>query len=57
MEKHIITIEVTSNIDPSTLLSLAITCAEQLAQEIEDHGNDVTFDDNDVVVESDIVDD
>ena len=57
MEKHIITIEITSNIDPSTLLSLAITCAEQLAQEIEDHGNDVTFDDNDVVVESDIVDD
>ena len=57
MEKHIITIEVTSNIDPSTLLSLAITCAEQLAQEIEDHGHDVSFDENEVSVESDIIDD
>ena len=56
MEKHTITIEITSDIDPNTLLSLAITCAEQLAQEIEDHGNDVSFDDNDVSIESDIVD-
>jgi hypothetical protein len=57
MEKHTITIEVTSDIDPSTLLSLAITCAEQLTQEIEDHGHDVSFDENEVSVESDIIDD
>ena len=52
MEKKTVTIEFQSDICPSTLLDLALSAAERLAEEIENHGEDVFFDENNVSVES-----
>ena len=52
MEKQTIIIELNSDIDPSTLLDLAITAAEKLAEEIETYGEKVLLDENDVAVHS-----
>ena len=52
MEKQTVIIELKSDIDPSTLLDLAITAAEKLVEEIENHGEEVLFDENDVAVHS-----
>lgn len=52
MEKKTIIIELQSHIDPSTLLDLAISAAERLAEEIANHGESVSFNENDVSVES-----
>jgi len=53
MEKHTITIEVQSDADPSLVLDLAISAAEKLVQDLEDHDHEVSFEDNDVSVETD----
>jgi hypothetical protein len=53
MEKQTIIIEVQSDADPSLVLDLAISAAEKLVQDLEDHDHAVIFEDNDVSVESD----
>ena len=53
MTNHTITIEIQTDADPSLILDLAITAAEKLVQDLDDHGEDVAFSDNDVAVESD----
>ena len=53
MEKHTITIEIQSDADPSLVLDLAISAAEKLVQDLEDHDHAVDFEDNDVSVETD----
>ena len=53
MTKHTITIEIQTDADPSLVLDLAITAAENLAQDLDDHGEDAVFSENDVAVESD----
>lgn len=53
MEKHTITIEIQSDADPSLILDLAISAAEKLVQDLEDHDHNTMFEDNDVSVESD----
>jgi len=53
MTNHTITIEIQTDADPSLILDLAISAAEKLVQDLDDHGEDVAFSDNDVAVESD----
>ena len=53
MTKHTITIEIQTDADLSLVLDLALSAAEKLVQELEDHGEDATFSDDNVVVESD----
>lgn len=53
MTKHTITIEIQTDADPSLVLDLAITAAENLVQDLDDHGEDTVFSENDVAVESD----
>lgn len=53
MEKHTITIEIQSDADPSLILDLAISAAEKLVQDLEDHDHETMFEDNDVSVASD----
>jgi small-conductance mechanosensitive channel len=53
MEKHTITIEIQSDADPSLILDLAISAAEKLVQDLEDHDHNTMFEDNDVSVETD----
>ena len=53
MEKHTITIEIQSDADSSLVLDLAISAAERLVQDLEDHDHAVDFEDNDVSVETD----
>ena len=53
MTKHTITIDIQTDADPSLVLDLAISAAEKLVQDLEDHDHDTVFEDNDVAVESD----
>ena len=52
MEKHTITIEIQSGADPSLILDLAISAAEKIVQDLEDHDHESIFEDNDVSVET-----
>ncbi len=52
MTNHTITIEVQTDADPSLVLDLAISAAEKLAQDLDDHGEDVFFNEDEVAVES-----
>jgi hypothetical protein len=53
MSNHTITIEIQSDADPSLVLDLAISAAEKLVQDIEDHDHEAVFSEDDVSVESD----
>lgn len=53
MSTHTITIQIDTNADESLILELAIAAAERLAQDLEDHGHDASFDDDEVTVSSD----
>lgn len=51
--KHIITIEIHSDIDPSVLLELAQQAGQQIADEVETHTDEeVTYYEDDVTVET-----
>ena len=51
MEKQIITIPIETDIDPSTLLDLAITMAENLVAEVETYDGEAYVDEGEVTVE------
>ena len=53
MTNQTITIEIQTDADPSLVLDLAISAAEKLAQDLDDHGESVTFSEGDVAVQSD----
>ena len=52
MTNNTITIEIQSDADLSLILDLAISAAEKIVEDLNDHGEDATFSDNDVAVES-----
>ena len=51
METQVITIVLETSIDASELLDMAIAMAQQLKDEIEDYGEEVILDTNEVTVE------
>ena len=51
--KHTITIEIYSDIDPSSLLELAQQAGQQIAEEIETYDETATYYEEDVVVATD----
>jgi hypothetical protein len=51
MEKQVITIPVETDIDPSTLLDIAISLAQQLVAEIETYDSEAYVDEGGVIVE------
>ena len=52
METQIITIPVTTDLDPSQLLDIALELAEQLSDTVESYGAEATVDEAEVSVES-----
>ena len=52
METQIITIPITTTMDPSALFDLALELAERLVSDIESYDEEVEYDDDDVCVES-----
>ena len=51
--KHTITIEIHSDIDPSTLLELAQQAGQQIADEVESYDEIATYNEDDVSVATD----
>ena len=52
METQVITIPITTTIDPSTLLDLAIELTERLVNDIEAYDEEAVCDEGDISVES-----
>ena len=52
MENQTIVIPVQTDMDPSTLLDIAMEIAERLQSEIESYGNEVEIDEHEVYVTS-----
>jgi len=50
--KHTITIEIYADIDPSTLLEIAQQAGQQIADEAETYTDEVTYYEEDVIVET-----
>jgi hypothetical protein len=51
MEKQVITIPIETDIDPSTLLDIAIALAEQLVNDIETYDSEAYVDEGEVSVD------
>ena len=52
MQTQVITITITTGIDPSTLLDIAMEAGHRIVDEIESYDEEVEYDETDVSVES-----